>query len=99
MILEKKINIFKTEDTENFLSNMGTCCVPGCKSGSGKGIKRMRLFKFPRDPIMRKRWIRHLRYDKDWEPTPNATVCGLHFTEVISDSIVIFILFVKLLKH
>ena len=59
------------------------CCVPKCKSGyaSAKpGSNKISFFSIPSDPDLKEKWkIRIQR--PEWEPTPNSSICSLHFTE------------------
>ena len=62
------------------------CCVPKCRSQTGikngsesmKGMFSMHVF--PSDPDLRNAWIRNVGRP-NWEPTPNSTICSLHFEE------------------
>ena len=44
-----------------------------------KGMFSMHVF--PSDPDLRNAWIRNVGRPNDWEPTPNSTICSLHFEE------------------
>ena len=62
------------------------CCVPKCRSQTGikngsesmKGMFSMHVF--PSDPDLRNSWIKNVGRP-NWEPTPNSTICSLHFEE------------------
>ena len=67
---------------------MPKCVIKGCRTGSGKesGVKALRQFSFPKDRILRNRWIRALTngVSQGLKATfgPQASVCQLHFREV-----------------
>nr|CAI5854213.1 unnamed protein product [Callosobruchus analis] len=57
------------------------CCVPGCKSNCDSSLKvegQKSSFKFPKNELLRKKWIRAIPM-KDWIPSESQTVCCLHF--------------------
>ena len=62
---------------------VNACCVPECKSGyrSNKTAKPVALFKFPKDDVIRQKWIKAIPR-KNWSITSNHRVCALHFSEV-----------------
>ncbi|XP_035207555.1 THAP domain-containing protein 2-like [Stegodyphus dumicola] len=53
------------------------CCVPGCKENY-KGQPKVSIFRFPRDPDLRKKWIMAI-HRKNFQPTKASRVCELHF--------------------
>ena len=60
------------------------CCVPKCRSQTGikngsESIKSS-MHVFPSDPDLRNSWIKNVGRP-NWEPTPNSTICSLHFEE------------------
>ena len=53
-------------------------CAAGCSNGSTHHIS---LFKFPRDPALRKEWIKQVQRTRaSWNPTDNSSLCSEHFT-------------------
>ena len=65
---------------------VNVCCVPGCKTGykctktSHQSSEAIPLFKFPVDPILKKKWINAIPR-QDWTVSPNHRVCVKHFAE------------------
>ena len=65
---------------------VNVCCVPGCKTGykctknSHQSSEAIPLFKFPVDPILKKKWINAITR-QDWTVLPNHPVCVKHFAE------------------
>ena len=65
---------------------VNVCCVPGCKTGykctktSHQSSEAIPIFKFPVDPILKKKWIYAIPR-QDWTVSPNHRVCVKHFTE------------------
>ncbi|XP_035206806.1 THAP domain-containing protein 2-like [Stegodyphus dumicola] len=53
------------------------CCVLGCK-GNYKGQPKVSIFRFPRDPHLRKKWIMAI-HRENFQPTKASRVCELHF--------------------
>lgn len=53
---------------------MGGCSAPNC-SNSTRIAKQ--LFRFPKDPIRKKKWVVNCR--RDFEPTPHSRLCQDHF--------------------
>ena len=54
-------------------------CVAVCCSNQPSG--QISLFKFPRDPALRKEWARQVQRTRDnWEPTAHSSLCSEHFT-------------------
>lgn len=58
---------------------MPSCSVPGCNS-SWKNSSDLKFYKFPRDTLLRLRWIECIGVVAskitDW-----CTVCGIHFND------------------
>ena len=65
---------------------MPTCVAKNCNSGHPKAkdsdsdSHRVVLFRFPKKPMIKNRWIRGLHKAK-WSPKPNSVLCSLHFEE------------------
>jgi hypothetical protein len=65
---------------------MPTCVAKNCNSGGPKAkdsdsdSHRVVLFRFPKKPMIKNRWIRGLHKAK-WSPKPNSVLCSLHFEE------------------
>ena len=65
---------------------INVCCVPGCKTGckctktSHQSSEAIPLFKFPVDPILKKKWITAIPRQA-WTVSPNHRVCVKHFAE------------------
>mgnify|MGYP001406762379 CR=1 FL=1 len=65
---------------------MPTCVAKNCNSGGPKAkdsdsdSHRVVLFRFPKKPMIKNRWIRGLHKAK-WSPKPNSVLCSLHFGE------------------
>ncbi|KAK9884997.1 hypothetical protein WA026_009226 [Henosepilachna vigintioctopunctata] len=59
-----------------------SCCVPGCKSNYSStlkaGGKSVSAFFFPKDEILRSKWVKSIRRH-NWVPTKFSAVCALHF--------------------
>lgn len=54
------------------------CVAAGC---SNTPSDRITLFRFPRDPALRKEWTRQVQRTRaDWKPTENSSLCSEHFT-------------------
>ena len=75
MLLRKKNCSFFKNSLPVPSIKMKYCCVPGCKETGG--------FKFPKDPVQRKKWqvaIRRQDTKKQlWKPTNHSVVCHNHF--------------------
>ena len=52
-----------------------SCCVPGCKSNYRSSDTS--AFRFPKDEVMKKKWIRCIRRD-NFMVTDNTLVCIKH---------------------
>lgn len=39
------------------------------------------FFRFPRDPILKGKWVRALRRPDTWSPSVRSVVCSLHFKD------------------
>merc|ERR1712129_120615 len=52
----------------------------GIKNGSESTKGMFSMHVFPSDPDLRNAWIRNVGRP-NWEPTPNSTICSLHFEE------------------
>nr|XP_026695328.1 THAP domain-containing protein 2-like [Ciona intestinalis] len=57
---------------------MPSRCVAGfCSNTHENGIS---LFKFPKDPELRSKWIQQVRRTRDkWFPSPTSVLCSEHF--------------------
>ena len=57
------------------------CCVVGCKSNYvhvGAKPEKVSVFKLPKDPIERERWIKNI--PREGTPvTPHTVVCAKHW--------------------
>lgn len=55
---------------------MGGCSAPNCSNSTSVGKQ---LFRFPKDPIRKKKWVVNCR--RDFEPTPHSRLCQDHFEQ------------------
>ncbi|XP_043270444.1 PHD finger protein 20 isoform X3 [Venturia canescens] len=57
------------------------CCVRNCES-DGKEVryKGLPLHKFPRDPVLRNKWLGNGTFEPHFKPTTGQFVCHRHFT-------------------
>ncbi|XP_028328017.1 THAP domain-containing protein 1 [Gouania willdenowi] len=53
---------------------MGGCSAPNCSNSTSIGKQ---LFRFPKDPARKKKWVVNCR--RDFEPTPHSRLCEDHF--------------------
>ncbi|KAI4810203.1 THAP domain-containing protein 1 [Pseudochaenichthys georgianus] len=53
---------------------MGGCSAPNCSNSTSIGKQ---LFRFPKDPLRKKKWVMNCR--RDFEPTPHSRLCQDHF--------------------
>lgn len=53
---------------------MGGCSAPNCCNSTSIGKQ---LFRFPKDPLRKKKWVVNCR--RDFEPTPHSRLCEDHF--------------------
>lgn len=53
---------------------MGGCSAPNCSNSTSIGKQ---LFRFPKDPVRKKKWVVNCR--RDFEPTPHSRLCQDHF--------------------
>lgn len=60
------------------------CCVPGCSSNyaSDKTNNYIQVFRFPKDPELKKQWIKNIPRD-EWQPSKWSVVCIKHFNETM----------------
>ncbi|XP_044766292.1 uncharacterized protein LOC123322410 [Coccinella septempunctata] len=56
------------------------CCVTGCKSNYDSQNRYVSVFKFPKDPNLKIKWVASIPR-KNWTPSQNSVVCSLHFQE------------------
>uniref|UniRef100_A0AAQ5ZEG2 THAP domain-containing protein 1 n=1 Tax=Amphiprion ocellaris TaxID=80972 RepID=A0AAQ5ZEG2_AMPOC len=49
---------------------MGGCSAPNCSNSTSIGKQ---LFRFPKDPVRKKKWVVNCR--RDFEPTPHSRLC------------------------
>uniref|UniRef100_A0A8C6KY06 THAP domain-containing protein 1 n=1 Tax=Nothobranchius furzeri TaxID=105023 RepID=A0A8C6KY06_NOTFU len=54
---------------------MGGCSAPNCSNSSSIGKQ---LFRFPKDPLRKKKWVMNCR--RDFEPTPHSRLCQVSFS-------------------
>ena len=56
------------------------CVAAGCDSVGGKGCS---LHKFPRDEVIRKKWIKAVKQQRsNWDgPSPHSLLCSKHFSD------------------
>ena len=55
------------------------CVAAGCSNTTKEGYS---LFKFPRDPNLRRQWAKQIcRTRAEWTPTESSVLCSTHFTE------------------
>ncbi|MEQ2182902.1 hypothetical protein GOODEAATRI_027039 [Goodea atripinnis] len=48
-----------------------------CSNTNKDGVS---LFKFPKDPELRSKWVKQVRCTREkWEPTPSSVLCSEHF--------------------
>ncbi|XP_014914117.1 THAP domain-containing protein 1 isoform X1 [Poecilia latipinna] len=52
------------------------CSAPNCSNSTSIGKQ---LFRFPKDPVRKKKWVVNCR--RDFEPTPHSRLCQDHFEE------------------
>ncbi|KAM7401292.1 hypothetical protein PAMA_005468 [Pampus argenteus] len=55
---------------------MGGCSAPNCSNSTSIGKQ---LFRFPKDPVRKKKWLVNCR--RDFEPTPHSRLCQDHFEQ------------------
>ncbi|XP_061746097.1 THAP domain-containing protein 1 [Nerophis ophidion] len=55
---------------------MGGCSAPHCSNSTSIGKQ---LFRFPKDPVRKKKWVVNCR--RDFEPTPHSRLCQDHFEQ------------------
>uniref|UniRef100_A0A3Q3XKR2 THAP domain-containing protein 1 n=1 Tax=Mola mola TaxID=94237 RepID=A0A3Q3XKR2_MOLML len=55
---------------------MGGCSAPNCSNSTSTGKQ---LFRFPKDPVRKKKWVLNSR--RDFEPTPHSRLCQDHFEQ------------------
>ncbi|CAK6967845.1 THAP domain-containing protein 1 isoform X2 [Scomber scombrus] len=55
---------------------MGGCSAPNCSNSTSIGKQ---LFRFPKDPVRKKKWVLNCR--RDFEPTPHSRLCQDHFEQ------------------
>ncbi|XP_068604926.1 THAP domain-containing protein 3 [Brachionichthys hirsutus] len=55
---------------------MGGCSAPNCSNSTSTGKQ---LFRFPKDPVRKKKWVINSR--RDFEPTPHSRLCQDHFEQ------------------
>ncbi|CAL1580164.1 unnamed protein product [Knipowitschia caucasica] len=53
---------------------MGGCSAPHCSNSTSIGKQ---LFRFPKDPARKRKWVVNCR--RDFEPTPHSRLCEDHF--------------------
>ncbi|KAM4552334.1 THAP domain-containing protein 1 [Odontesthes bonariensis] len=53
---------------------MGGCSAPNCSNSTCIGKQ---LFRFPKEPVRKKKWVVNCR--RDFEPTPHSRLCQDHF--------------------
>ncbi|XP_070830689.1 THAP domain-containing protein 2 [Chaetodon trifascialis] len=55
---------------------MGGCSAPNCSNSTSIGKQ---LFRFPQDPVRKKKWVVNCR--RNFEPTPHSRLCQDHFEQ------------------
>ncbi|XP_019966394.1 THAP domain-containing protein 1 [Paralichthys olivaceus] len=55
---------------------MGGCSAPNCSNSTSIGKQ---LFRFPKDPVRKKKWLVNCR--RDFEPTAHSRLCQDHFEQ------------------
>ena len=55
---------------------MPSCSVYGCTSGRRKGSEKVQVFRFPKDDIMKKKWLKQIAKDTVGK---DSAICKLHF--------------------
>lgn len=53
---------------------MGGCSAPNCSNSTSMGKQ---LFRFPKDPARKMKWVVNCR--RDFDPTPHSRLCQDHF--------------------
>ena len=56
------------------------CCIPQCESNNRKNPE-LSFHKIPKNPELKKKWVRRLKRKGVREPGPSHRVCSLHFVE------------------
>ncbi len=59
---------------------MPHCAAINCANGPASRVK---VHRFPKDPVRRRQWIQNCRRDK-WSPTENSVLCDVSRDEVTS---------------
>lgn len=61
-------------------SMVNSCVAAGCTNKHKDGVS---LFKFPKDPVLRKQWTDRVKRTRgSWSgPTEHSVLCSAHFTE------------------
>ena len=56
------------------------CCVPACTGNYSSATEKVSVFRFPKDPVLREKWIRNIPRDpKDYTINEHTVVCDKHF--------------------
>jgi len=56
------------------------CCVHSCKADVREArAKGLPLHKFPKDAVLRDRWLASGGFEENFKPTPGQVVCHRHF--------------------
>lgn len=56
-----------------------TCVAAGCNNTNKDGVS---LHKFPRDSVLRKKWVDQVKRHRDkWVPTEYSVLCSQHFEQ------------------
>ncbi|XP_050073025.1 zinc finger protein 208-like [Anopheles maculipalpis] len=58
-------------------------CAAGSCTYNRRNVRKLKLdivfHTFPRDPVLRKKWIRFCRRESEWVPKSNEAICSTHF--------------------
>eukprot|EP00117_Sycon_ciliatum_P002170 scpid40809/ scgid7514/ THAP domain-containing protein 4 len=72
------VSLWKSHSFCSFASTMvKSCCAVGCSNRSKVGSV-VSFYRFPADPVKRKKWTVAVRRDK-WSPNQNTWLCSAHF--------------------
>ena len=63
------------------------CVAVAC---SNTHCDRVSLFRFPRDPNIRKKWVKQVQHTRaKWKPTGNSVLCSEHLEENCFEPIIV----------
>ena len=75
----KATRVFVSEELTGNLLTMVKCCVAaGCSNTYSNNVS---LFKFPKDPVLRRKWVKNVQRTRaQWSgPSDHSVVCSQHF--------------------